>query len=341
MNLWSILTASVALHTCSGFQGTLPRSGLTGRSLLRAAGLDQDDDQRTSIIEKCFDAFNRRDLNGMVDCFTDDCQYEDTIFEGKAVGKQDIRRRFERSLHFLPPFNVVTDNVACDPTTGKVGCQWHLETENGMTLPFSRGTSFYTTDLDTGLIQTGFRVMETPFKPDDVVFNALIVPTKIMEALSSKDTSPILPASQNQEFGSIIERAYDGWNRRDIDAAIECFTDDIILEDTLYFNTISGKEALRKHYDRVANQLPRVCTIVLDEIAESPSNGNIGIRWHLQVENSNLLEGWSRGCSMYTTDPKNGLVKSGIDITESPFKVNERGLDLLLSPLQILRRRSR
>jgi hypothetical protein len=337
MKIWAILTASVRLQTISGFQGTLTtRSSLTGRSVLLAAELDKDHDQGTSIVEKCFDAFNRRDLDGVVDCFTDDCQYEDTIFEGKTVGKQGVRRSFERSLDSLLPFNVVTDNMACDPATGKIGCQWHLETENGTTLPFSRGASFYTTNIDTGLIQTCFRVMETPFKPDDVVFNALIAPTKIMEALSPKDTSPI-PASPNQEFGSIIERAYDGWNRRDIDAAMECFTDDMVLEDTLYVNSISGKERLRKHYDRVASQLPRVCTIVLDEIAESPSNGNIGIRWHLQVENSNLLEGWSRGCSMYTTDHETGLVKSGIDITESPFKVNKQGLDLLLSPLQILR----
>lgn len=59
-------------------------------------------------------------------------------------------------------------------------------------------------------------------------------------------------------------------------------------------------------YDRARN---------LDEIAESPYNGNIGgIRWYLQVENSNLLDGWSRGCSVYTTDQKSGgLVKSGID----------------------------
>ena len=105
--------------------------------------------------------------------------------------------------------------------------------------------------------------METPFKSDDAVFNALIVPIKMMEALSPKDTSP-LPASPDQEFGSIIERTYDGWNRRDtIDADMECFSDDMVLEDTLYVGAISGKEALRKHYDRVANQLPRVCTIVL------------------------------------------------------------------------------
>jgi hypothetical protein len=100
-----------------------------------------------------------------------------------------------------------------------------LETENGMTLPFSSGASFYTTNHDTGLIQTGFRAIETPFKPDDVMCNALIFPAKIMEALWPKDTSP-MPASPDQEFASIIERADNGLNRRDIDVAIECFTDD-------------------------------------------------------------------------------------------------------------------
>ena len=108
MNLWAIVTASVTLQAVSGFQGTLTRSGFTRRYLLHAAELDKDHDQGTSIVEKCFEAFNRRDLDGVVDCFTDDCQYEDTMFEGKAVGKQGVRRSFERALHSLLPFNVVT-----------------------------------------------------------------------------------------------------------------------------------------------------------------------------------------------------------------------------------------
>lgn len=70
---------------------------------------------------------------------------QDTIFEGKAVGKQGVRRRrsFERWLHSLLPFNVVTENKACDPATGKISCQWHLETENvGWHFHFREGLIF-------------------------------------------------------------------------------------------------------------------------------------------------------------------------------------------------------
>ena len=318
---------------------------------------DSDNEQGT-IVERCFDAFNQRDLNSIMDCFADDCRYEDTLFQGSAVGKQDLKRRFQHALEttnlLLPSSKVIVDNVAWDPSTGKLGARWHIEMDDHgrrTRLPFSQGCSFYTTNLETGRIQSGFRVMESPFKPDDAIFNALIVPTKMMEALSPAPTlsSPSSSSSSsssfgnqskpnNQQFRSIIERAYDGWNRRDIDAAVACFTDDVFYEDTLYLKPMQGKEALRNHYRRVANQLPRICTIVLDDLVESPTNGNIGIRWHLAVDDDrNLLQGWSRGCSMYTTDPETGLITTGFDVTETPFKVNGQGLDLLLSPLQMLK----
>ena len=69
----------MTLQAVSGFQGRTPlttRSGFARRYLLNVAKLDKDHDQGTSIVEKCSEAFNRRDLDGMVDdCFTDDCQY--------------------------------------------------------------------------------------------------------------------------------------------------------------------------------------------------------------------------------------------------------------------------
>lgn len=287
-----------------------------------------------SMVEKCFDAFNQRDLKGIMECFEEDCAYEDTLFDGGASDKKELQGRFQRALD-TAPIKVIVDTIASCPTTGKIGARWHLETESGNSLPFSKGCSFYTTNMETGKIQTGFRVMETPLKPDDAIFNLLIVPTKILEAMSpppaTSDNEP-----EPEDFPSILHKAYYRWNRRDMVGAVECFSDDILLEDTLYVRPISGKDALGKHYARVAEQVPAVCKIVLDDIAQDPVTGNLGARWHLEVKDSSLLEGWSRGCSMYTTDPKTGLITSGLDVTESPVKVNEAGLNLLLSPLQQL-----
>mmetsp|Transcript_2555 Transcript_2555/g.3404 ORF Transcript_2555/g.3404 Transcript_2555/m.3404 type:complete len:395 (+) Transcript_2555:106-1290(+) len=305
----------------------------------------------TSMVEQCFDAFNRRDLEGMLACFADNCQYEDTMFQSKAVGKRELKNRFERAMYTFPgSVEIVTDQIAFDPVTGKIGAQWHLQDSNiGNQLRFTRGCSFYTTNRDTGLIATGFRVMETPFKPDDLIFNALNLPLKLLETLSPSPTTKASSTSPNQEFDSIVEQMFDGWNRRDMDAAVECFTNDVTLIDTLYIQPIQGREALRQHFSRVANQVPRICEIQVDDIAVCPTTGNVGVIWHLEagsgggeggVDNNSpfqkILEGWSRGCSMYTTDAGTGLLKSGIDITEAPIKINEPRLDTLLTPFKLL-----
>jgi ketosteroid isomerase-like protein len=307
-----------------------------------------DQQRQSSIVENCFDAFNQRDLDAVMDCFEETVSYEDTIFEGGATNKKELRARFQRAMETFPP-KVIVDEIASCPTSGKVGARWHLEIDNfsgsNTPLPFSKGCSFYTTNLKTGLIETGFRVMETPLKPDDAIFNLLMVPTKVMERLSPSPASSRIDDDKNEpeEFPSIIDKAYWRWNKRDMNGAVECFSDNMYLEDTLYLKPIQGKEALRKHYARIAEQVPSICKIVLDDIAQDPVNGNIAARWHLEVKNDdnndiNLLEGWSRGCSMYTTDPDTGLIRSGLDVTESPVKVNEAGLNLLLSPLQLLKR---
>lgn len=150
-------------------------------------------------------------------------------------------------------------------------------------------------------------------------------------------------SEMNAVQASIVEQCFEAFNRRDLDSlmdgAVECFSDSILLEDTLYWNPISGKGNLRQHYIRVAEQLPSVCKIILDDIAQDPLNGNIAARWHLEVEDNNLLEGgWSRGCSMYTTDLQTGLIQFGLGITESPLKANDAVVNLLLSPLQLLNR---
>ena len=116
---------------------------------------DSDNEQGT-IVERCFDAFNQRDLNSIMDCFADDCRYEDTLFQGSAVGKQDLKRRFQHALEttnlLLPSSKVIVDNVAWDPSTGKLGARWHIEMDDHgrrTRLPFSQvGRLTHTPILD-------------------------------------------------------------------------------------------------------------------------------------------------------------------------------------------------
>ena len=45
-------------------------------------------------------------------------------------------------------------------------------------------------------------------------------------------------------------RYWDGMNRRDVDYALEQFSDDIFFQDMLFQEPIRGKEQLRAHFDR-------------------------------------------------------------------------------------------
>ena len=45
-------------------------------------------------------------------------------------------------------------------------------------------------------------------------------------------------------------RYWDGMNRRDVDYALEQFSDDIFFQDMLFQKPIRGKAELRAHFDR-------------------------------------------------------------------------------------------
>lgn len=117
-----------------------------------------------------------------------------------------------------------------------------------------------------------------------------------------------------------------------MEGALACFTEDCVYqtEDPLFVDTLVGKEALRGHLEKNAAALPSSCQIILDSTAVDKINGNIGTTWHLEVNGIAIPN--LRGCSMYTTDPQTGLLKSGFDVTESPVKIPRQ----LLSPTSLL-----
>lgn len=51
-----------------------------------------------AIVERFVEAFNRRDVDGMLACFTDDATYAD-LFLGEATGRDGLRTLFERMMH--------------------------------------------------------------------------------------------------------------------------------------------------------------------------------------------------------------------------------------------------
>jgi len=123
-----------------------------------------------------------------------------------------------------------------------------------------------------------------------------------------------------------IRKYFDAWNKRDMDAACECFAEECVYDDTQYAGSFTGKAALKQHLFRVADALPSSFAFCIDEVADG--GDTVGVQWH--VENDGQPLPFTRGCSMYRADPSTGLLVSGFDVPEpAPFKPGSASLTLL------------
>lgn len=123
-----------------------------------------------------------------------------------------------------------------------------------------------------------------------------------------------------------VQRYFEAWNKRDMDAACSEFAEDCVYEDTQYAGAFTGKAALENHLYKVADALPPTFRFCIDEIADA---GNlVGVQWH--VENDGMPLPFTRGCSMYRVDPGTGKLLSGFDVPEpAPFKPGSASLSIL------------
>ena len=143
--------------------------------------------------------------------------------------------------------------------------------------------------------------------------------------LSSSSRVGILTLSE-KSAAAAITRYFEAWNARDMDAACAQFADECEYEDTQYAGAFTGKEALKAHLNKCADNLPPSFKFCIDEVADGGST--VGVQWH--VENNGQPLPFTRGCSLYKADPETGLLVSGFDVPEpAPFKPGSASLLLL------------
>jgi len=162
---------------------------------------------------------------------------------------------------------------------------------------------------------------------------ALVTPPS--RTLTRISKTPRTPYAKTYDFnsdqvpvGAAARRAVEffaAWNKRDMEAACACFSDDCVYEDTQYSGAFEGKAKLREHLDRVADALPDTFAFVVDDIADG--GDTVGVRWH--VENAGEPLPFTRGASIYKSN-EDGLLCSGFDVPEpAPIKPGGSGLALL------------
>ena len=151
----------------------------------------------------------------------------------------------------------------------------------------------------------------------------------LLEKQKQLSPSSLFSAVLQQEkktAAAAIERYFEAWNARDMDLACAQFADECEYEDTQYDGAFTGKEALRAHLNKCADNLPPTFRFCIDEVADGGTT--VGVQWH--VENNGKELPFTRGCSIYKADPQTGLLISGFDVPEpAPFKPGSASLQLL------------
>ena len=120
-----------------------------------------------NVVEKYFDAWNQRKMDYAVNCFSDDCLYEDLQYSTPFSGKDNMKRHLFNVAKCLPEsFQFKVDKLVVMSNKNplafeykeKVGVQWHVESDDDE-LPFTKGCSFYVTNRND-LIKSGVDIPE-------------------------------------------------------------------------------------------------------------------------------------------------------------------------------------
>ena len=137
-----------------------------------------------------------------------------------------------------------------------------------------------------------------------------------------------MPGSPQQSglCDAAARRYWDGMNRRDVDFALEQFSDDIFFQDMLFQEPIRGKAQLREHFERCLSGFPAGLLFVIDEISIDAGDGRSGAYWHCETPDGKPFP-FSRGLSFYKVDAA-GKLCFAREIPEPATKPGSSGLAL-------------
>ena len=88
------------------------------------------------IVERFAQAFNRQDVPGLLDCFTEDGSYADVFF-GPHAGQAELRRMFERMFREGRDYHWSMDTVVEDGR--RAAAEWTFGYVVSAAIPRSQG----------------------------------------------------------------------------------------------------------------------------------------------------------------------------------------------------------
>ncbi|KAK0576777.1 hypothetical protein LWI29_023077 [Acer saccharum] len=136
----------------------------------------------TDVVRNFYEGINRRDLASVEDLIAEKCVYEDLIFPGPFVGRQEILNFFNKFIDSISvDLQFVIDDISTEDSSA-VGVTWHLEWK-GRPFPFSKGCSFYRLEVVHGNRQIiyGRDSVEPAIKPGETALAAIGAVTWLLQ----------------------------------------------------------------------------------------------------------------------------------------------------------------
>ena len=248
----------------------------------------------------------------------DDIQFTHASFGAPWHGVDKVERQWrllQNASSTLSKFNIIS--VVSKSQKVAIRFSW-----NNM-----RGVAVVTLD-DTQHVQKVFWVNETSNKAGPKGLKLLRAAAKVIQFTSFnpaeqiKATNNVASASLNESLPAPL--AYFGaWNRRDIGAALNAFTNDVTYDDTAFPVPFRGKEKLEAHLMTCADCFPDTFSFEVDDYIGNETHWCV--QWH--VENNGETLPYTQGCSFYQLNNQ-GLIEDGIDFVEPSGPIKPGAIQL-------------
>ena len=130
-----------------------------------------------NLVERFAEAFNRRDVDGLLACFTEDATYRD-LFYGPHAGQAALRGMFERMFREGRDYRWQMDAIVMD--AGRAAAEWTFGYTATAAVPRSEGrrvrmAGMSIFDLEGGRIRdyreysdTGTALLQLGFSPESL-----------------------------------------------------------------------------------------------------------------------------------------------------------------------------
>jgi steroid delta-isomerase-like uncharacterized protein len=130
-----------------------------------------------NVVERFAEAFNRRDVDGLLDCFTEDATYRD-LFYGPHAGRAVLRGMFERMFREGRDYRWQMDAIVVD--AHRAAAEWTFSYTATAAVPRSEGrrvrfSGMSIFDLEGGRARayreyadTGVALLQLGFAPESL-----------------------------------------------------------------------------------------------------------------------------------------------------------------------------